>query len=79
MSSEQKLLRIKSNIEEAKKKQSEAEGALKQLLKELKENHGIKDAKEAKKMIAEFEAKIEKFNKSIKKKLVVLEEKYDLN
>jgi len=64
----------RKKLEEAKGLKAEAEGALKQLTKQLKDEFKVKDLKGGKAKLEEIREELEALNKSIDKKMDKLEE-----
>lgn len=78
MSSEQKLLKIKEEIDSAKVELSKAEGKKDVLLSQLKSQFGCSSIEEAEKKVKTLEKSIAKLLASIEEGLLEIEEKYDL-
>jgi len=72
-----KLLKMKSRIEETKTKRDQNQGALEQLLKRLKTEHGCKDIKEADVKLKKLEEEEVRLQDHIEKKIKHLEETYE--
>ena len=77
MGIEDKLIKMKRQIEEAKTQAAQAQGALNQLLDQLKREFGVKDLKEAEKLLTELEAKEQELEQELEDKIVHLEESYE--
>ena len=76
MNKAQDLLDLKNRIEKARAEISEAEGALKQLRKQLKEKYDCKDEKEAKKKLVEIEKLLKEFADDLEKGIEKITTKY---
>ncbi len=75
---DQKLVKLKAQIEEAKQVKAEAEGAVKQLRQQLKDDHACKDLAAAETKLEKMNLKIEKLNAWIAEGLAALEEEYSV-
>jgi molybdopterin biosynthesis enzyme len=74
---EEKLLKLKKEIEEGKFKVSELKGTKSHLIQTLKKKWGCSSVEEAQEKIKEFEEQIEKYDKQIEKGIKELEDEYD--
>jgi len=75
MNLEEKLLKMKKDIEEAKSRREQAKGALESLQKRLKVEFNI-DPKNLDEEIELLDENIEKQNKQLEKAIMELEEKW---
>ncbi|MFW5701040.1 MAG: hypothetical protein ACOCWM_05060 [Cyclobacteriaceae bacterium] len=73
---EQELLDLKEEINEAKQKRDKLEGRLEQLTETLKTKFKVNDVKSADKMKEEMKTEIDKLDEQIEKRTKELEEKY---
>lgn len=76
--SEQDLINLKGDIEEAKQKVSELNGQKNALMKQLKDDFGCKDIKEAERKLSVMKTEIEKLDQEIDKGIEELSEKYNV-
>lgn len=76
-SAQQQLERMREKLERAKQERAEAEGALKQLLKDLEKEFGCKDSASAKKKLEQLQQKRDKLDAEIEEGIAELEDKYD--
>jgi len=75
--SEEELLELKEEINDAKTRASELTGQQKALLQQFKNEFGCRTVEEAKKKLAEMELSISSQEKRIAKSIGELEEKYN--
>lgn len=75
---ENELLDLKKQIEEAKTQVAELEGTRKHLMKELKDDWGCGSVEEAEKKLNTMESDLDKLRDKINKGIEELTEKYDL-
>lgn len=68
------LTNWKEQIDEAKSKKSELEGSSKEILKQLKKNHGVSSIEDAQKKIVKLSKESEKLQKLIEKEYEELKE-----
>ena len=73
-----KISKLSKMLEDAVQQKAEADGALKQLLKDLEKEFDCKDLKSARVKLQEMEESIEKIEKQISEKMKKLEEEHDL-
>ena len=78
MSITQELSDLKLQIERAKKDEAEAQGAQKQLLKQLKDEYGCKDLEAARKRFESLKTEIEELDTEIAEALEAVKEEYGL-
>jgi predicted nucleic acid-binding Zn-ribbon protein len=76
---EQELLDLKQEINEAKQKKSTLEGKQEYLLEELKKKWGCKTTEEADAKLMKMKKEIEKYNTQIEEKAARLEQKLEEN
>jgi predicted nucleic acid-binding Zn-ribbon protein len=76
---EQELLDLKQDINEAKQKKSTLEGKQEYLLEELKKKWGCKTTEEADAKLTKMKKEIEKYNTQIEEKAARLEQKLEEN
>lgn len=74
---EEKLLRMKQQIDEAKSKIDQTKGALDQLHQRLKTEFGVDSAEEAQELISKIEIETQTLNKEINELVTQLEEDYE--
>lgn len=74
---EQRLAKIKSDIDLAKTQKDQAEGSLKTIMETLKKDHGVSSIEEAEKLLATLEEEIEELEKNIEEGLAELEGAYN--
>jgi len=74
---EQDLLKLKKQIDDAKKEVSELEGRKKYLEQQLKEEWKCKDLDAAKKKIKTFRTEIQDLEEKIEEGIADLQEKYE--
>ena len=77
MKTEQQLLDLKKQIDQAKSEVSELNGREKRLMEQLQKDWGCKTVKEAEKKIKDMETDLASINEQIHKGVEELEEKYD--
>lgn len=75
---ERQLLDLKKQIEEAKIRKAEAEGAIKVQRQQLADEHGCKTVKAALKKLDEMDVQIEELNQQIVEGMAKLEKDYDV-
>ena len=75
---EEKLLELKREIDDAKSEISELKGSKKQLMKDLKEQWDCNSLEEAEKAHQKLGVEIEKLSTQIEKGVKELNEKYEL-
>lgn len=75
---EQELLNLKQEIEEAKTKVAELQGSKKHLMKELENDWKCTTVKQAEKKLETMKAELEKLKQKIQESTEELMEKYDL-
>jgi archaellum component FlaC len=68
------LDQARKKLNEAKQARAEAEGALKQLTQQLKDDFGVKDLSGGKKKLEEIRTEMETLNQEITEKMTELEE-----
>jgi predicted nucleic acid-binding Zn-ribbon protein len=73
---EDQYRRLKREVDEAKTEADRASGALKQLMKQLKEEFDCEDVKTAKALLAELEEKRDKVQKRFERSLEDYEKKW---
>lgn len=71
------LMQMKKKIDEAKAQKSEAEGALKQLHKQLKDGYGCDNLDQAREKLKEMMKETDKMGQQIEKGMEKLREDYD--
>lgn len=74
---ERQLLDLKNKIAEAKQTTAEMKGHQNALMKQLKDDWGCKDLKEAETLIAKMDAEIGLLRTDVERSLKELEEKYN--
>lgn len=75
---EQRLLDLKREIETARENKNKAEGAIAQMHKQLKDEHGCKTVKAAETKLDKLDARIKRLNTQIADGLSELEEEYSV-
>ena len=68
------LEQARKKLNEAKQSRAEAEGALKQLTQQLKDDFGVKDLSGGKKKLEEIRTELESLNSRISEEMTQLEE-----
>lgn len=74
----QDLERLQTKVEDAKKKKAEAEGALKQLMAQLKEEFEVSTLDEARKKLAEIQMECKTLAASLDAKMESLSKEFGL-
>jgi len=77
MSIEQDLIDLRSKIDRAKSRKAEIEGALKQLLKDLKDKFACIDIKAARRKLEQLQKKKEKLQEELEAGVAELEENFE--
>ena len=76
---EQQLLKLKEEIEQAKQNAAEYRGRLKSMLDTLATSWGCKSVKEAKAKVRQLDKEINSINAEIEKGLALLQERYEFD
>ena len=74
----EQLLDLKKQIEQAKTRKAEAEGALKQMKRQLEDDHGCKTVDAAIKKLEKMDVQIEALNQQIAEGMAKLEKDYEV-
>lgn len=77
MKTEDRLMEMKRRIEELKTKKAQAEGAIKQISRELKDDFGCRDLKDAKAKLESMKAELEETERKIEKQIEKLDKDYE--